>query len=42
MVGGLLKVDFEDAYAESDASAVALCHAFTWRDSESKEEIENE
>ena len=42
MVGGLLKVDFEDAYDESDASAVALCHAFTWRDSESKEEIENE
>lgn len=42
MVGGLLNVDFEDAYDESDASAVALCHAFTWRGSESKEAIENE
>lgn len=32
MVGGVLNIDFEDAYDESDASAVALCHAFTWRD----------
>ncbi len=31
-VGALLKVDFKEAYDESDASAVALCHAFTWRD----------
>ena len=31
MVGRFLKVDFEAAYDESDASAVALCHAFTWR-----------
>lgn len=34
MVGGVLNVDFEDAYDESDATAVALCHAFTWRASE--------
>lgn len=33
MVGGVLNVDFETAYDESDASAVALCHAFTWRES---------
>ncbi len=31
MVGRFLNVDFEDAYDESDASAVALCHAFTWK-----------
>lgn len=31
MVGRFLNVDFEEAYDESDASAVALCHAFTWR-----------
>lgn len=31
MVGRFLNVDFEKAYDESDASAVALCHAFTWR-----------
>ena len=31
MVGRFLNVDFKEAYDESDASAVALCHAFTWR-----------
>ncbi len=31
MVGRFLNVDFEAAYDESDASAVATCHAFTWR-----------
>jgi len=31
MVGRFLNVDFEAAYDESDASAVALCHAFTWK-----------
>jgi crossover junction endodeoxyribonuclease RuvC len=31
MVGRFLNVDFEAAYDESDASAVAMCHAFTWR-----------
>lgn len=31
-VGAYLKVDFKEAFDESDASAVALCHAFTWRD----------
>ena len=31
MVGRFLNVDFEEAYDESDASAVALCHTFTWR-----------
>ena len=31
MVERFLNVDFEAAYDESDASAVAMCHAFTWR-----------
>lgn len=31
MVGRFLNIDFEAAYDESDASAVALCHAFTWK-----------
>ena len=30
-VGNLLNTNFETAYDESDASAVALCHAYTWR-----------
>ena len=37
MVGRFLNVDFEEAYDESDASAVALCHAFTWRDETKKD-----
>lgn len=32
MVGRFLNVDFKEAYDESDASAVALCHAFTWKE----------
>ena len=31
MTGALLEKDFGDFYDESDASAVALCHAFTWK-----------
>jgi len=33
-VENLLSVEFNEAYDESDAAAVALCHAFTWRDSD--------
>lgn len=31
MTGSFLEKDFGDFYDESDASAVALCHAFTWK-----------
>ena len=31
-VENLLSVEFHESYDESDAAAVALCHAFTWRD----------
>ncbi len=31
MTGALLGKDFGNCYDESDASAVALCHAFTWK-----------
>ena len=31
-VHSLTGTDFAKRYDESDAAAVALCHAFTWRD----------
>jgi crossover junction endodeoxyribonuclease RuvC len=31
-VHSLTGSDFGERYDESDAAAVALCHAFTWRD----------
>lgn len=34
MVASILDKDFGTAFDESDAAAVALCHAFTWRGSQ--------